>query len=226
YQLMKCFAAEASDHGAKLVYRSKVTGIERVNGGYRVTVEDASGTFCFRSRILINSAGLQSDRVAGMAGIDLDQVGYRLRYCKGQYFNAGKNGLVRHLVYPAPEPKGVGLGIHVTLDLEGRMLLGPDARYVDEIDYSVDMGQRRAFCDSVRRLLPSVDCERIEPEMAGIRPKLQGPGESFRDFIVRDEADRGLPGFINLVGIESPGLTASPAIARLVAELAIRAMNG
>lgn len=226
HQLMKSFAGKASENGAKLVYRSEVTGIEREKGGYRVAVRDASGPFCFHTRVLVNSAGLHADRVAAMAGIDPDSAGYRLHYCKGQYFSAGRNGLVGRLVYPVPEPKGAGLGVHVTLDLEGRMLLGPDAQYVKGIDYSVDGGQRQAFCDSARRLLPGIECERLQPEMAGIRPKLQGPGEAFRDFVIRDEKDRGLPGFIDLIGIESPGLTASPAIARLVAWLAARTLKG
>lgn len=224
YHLMRCFAGRARENGARLVYRSEVVGIQRRDNGYRVEVRDASGVFSFHTVVLVNSAGLQADRVAGIAGIDPDSAGYRLSYCKGQYFSAGGNGLVRRLVYPAPESKGAGLGVHVTLDLEGRMLLGPDAHYVTEIDYSVDDGQRQAFCESAMRLLPEIDCSQIQPEMAGIRPKLQGPGEEFRDFIIRDEADRGLPGFIDLIGIESPGLTASPAMARLVGSLAIRAL--
>ncbi|MDY6893341.1 MAG: FAD-dependent oxidoreductase, partial [Chloroflexota bacterium] len=110
-------------------------------------------------------------------------------------------------------------GIHATLDIERRMRLGPNARYVSEIDYTVDESQKEVFYRSVKAFLPFIDYDDLEPEMAGIRPKLQGPGESFRDFVIRHERDRGLPGFINLIGIESPGLTSSPAIARRVANM-------
>ena len=130
-----------------------------------------------------------------------------------------KSKLVKGLVYPAPEPKSTGLGIHVTPGLDGIVLLGPNARYVDRIDYSVDEQQKGAFHKSVARFLPMIAFEDLEPEMAGIRPTLQEPAGEFRDFIIQDERDKGLPRFINLVGIESPGLTSAPAIARYVERL-------
>jgi L-2-hydroxyglutarate oxidase LhgO len=118
-----------------------------------------------------------------------------------------------------PLPEATGLGIHTTFDLDGRMRLGPNTRYVDKLDYRVDSRHKKNFCDAVRRYLPMFDCSEIEPEMAGIRPKLQEPGGKIRDFVIRDESDKGLPGFINLIGIESPGLTSSPAIAEYVSSL-------
>jgi L-2-hydroxyglutarate oxidase LhgO len=161
---------------------------------------------------------LNSDKVAQLAGIDIDRAGYELFYCKGEYFSVGnrKNKLIKRLIYPVPQPSSGGLGIHATLDLEGRMRLGPDARYVKEIDYRVNESQRGLFYSSVKAFLPFIESDDLEPEMAGIRPKLQGPGDDFRDFVIRHEHDRGLPGFINLIGIESPGLTGSPAIAKYV----------
>jgi L-2-hydroxyglutarate oxidase LhgO len=118
-----------------------------------------------------------------------------------------------------PPAKITGVGIHVSFDLEGRMRLGPSIEYVDSLDYAVDSRHKQLFYDSVRRFLPSIEYNDLEPEMAGIRPKLQGPGEDIRDFVIRDESDKGLPGFINLIGIESPGLTAAPAIAGYVSGL-------
>ncbi len=115
-----------------------------------------------------------------------------------------------------PDPSTGGMGIHASLDLEGRMRLGPNARYVNEIDYKVDESQKGLFYRSVKAFLPFIEDDDLEPEMAGIRPKLQGPGDDFRDFVVRHELDKGLPGFINLIGIESPGLTSAPAIAKHV----------
>ena len=121
------------------------------------------------------------------------------------------------LVYPVP--RQAGLGIHITPDIEGRIRLGPSDHYVDDIDYKVDETQKELFYNSVRRFLPQLNLEDLEAEMAGIRPRLQAPGETFRDFVIADEHEKGLPGLINLIGIESPGLTASPAIARHVADM-------
>ena len=124
---------------------------------------------------------------------------------------------MKRLIYPVPSDKSEGLGIHVTLDMCGRMKLGPNARYVGKIDYMVDHSQKKSFYESVVRFLPFIEYDDIEPDQSGIRPKLHAADGSFRDFIIRHEIDNGLPGFINLIGIESPGLTASPSIARYVA---------
>lgn len=221
YALMRFFLGRAKEKGAEIAYVSKVIGIERLPDGYRVMVENGSGTFPFKTEVLINCAGLLSDRIAQLAGIDIDQAGYKLHYCKGEYFSVGssKSGLVKRLIYPVPESGAGGMGIHNVFDVEGRMRLGPNVRYVNELDYKVDESQKGAFYDSVKSFLPFIEYNDLEPEMAGIRPKLAGPGEGFRDFIIRHEQDRGLPGFINLIGIESPGLTSSPAIAELVEDL-------
>lgn len=218
YALMRFFLGRAKEKGTEIAYRSKVIGIERLPDGYRVMVENGSGTFPFKSEVLINCAGLHSDKIAQLAGIDIDRAGYKLHYCKGEYFSVGssKSRLVKRLIYPVPVPGAGGMGIHNVFDIEGRMRLGPNARYVNEIDYKVDESQKGAFYDSVKSFLPFIEYGDLEPDMAGIRPKLAGPGEGFRDFVIRHEQDKGLPGLINLIGIESPGLTSSPAIAELV----------
>jgi len=218
HTLMRYFLNKAQEAGTKIAYKSNVIGIEKLSDGYEVTVENGSGSFMFKTEILINCAGLSSDRIAQLGGIDVNKAGYKLFYCKGEYFSVGnrKNRLIKRLIYPVPQPVSGGLGIHATLDIEGRMRLGPDARYVDEIDYGVDESQRGLFYSSVKAFLPFIESDDLEPEMAGIRPKLQGPGDDFRDFVIRHEKDRGLPGLINLIGIESPGLTGSPAIAKYV----------
>jgi L-2-hydroxyglutarate oxidase LhgO len=222
HALMEYFAARAKEGGAEIACGKKVVGIEKLSDGYKVTVEeDEKDKFSFVTHILINCAGLYCDKIAKLAGVDVDKAGYRLHYCKGEYFSvgSGKNKLVKRLIYPMPEVKGTGLGVHATLDLEGRMRLGPNAEYVDSIDYSVDSRHKDEFYNSARGMLPFIEYQDLEPEMAGIRPKLQGPGEDVKDFVIRDETDKGLPGFINLIGIESPGLTSSPAIAGYVAGL-------
>lgn len=219
--LMKFFLGKAKDKGAEVVYRAEVTGITKEKDGYCVTVQDSGGAFTFFTRVLINCAGLHADKVAAMAGIDLKEAGYQLHYCKGEYFSVGggKSRLVKRLVYPVPLPEVTGVGIHVTLDLDGRMRLGPGVEYIREIEYTVDEKKRHLFYEGVKRFLPALELSDLEPEMAGVRPKLQGPGDRQKDFIIHHEEDKGLPGLINLIGIESPGLTASPAIAKMVGEI-------
>jgi L-2-hydroxyglutarate oxidase LhgO len=218
HALMKHFIGRARENGAQIAYLTEVVGIEKVSGGYRVSVSDGEGGFSFITRVLINCAGLSGDKVAALAGIDIAKAGYKISYCKGEYFSVGngKNRLVSRLIFPVPQPKFAGLGIHVALDLDGRMRLGPGIEYVDSIDYAVDGGHQQLFYDAAKYLLPFIEYDDLEPETAGIRPKLQQPGEDIKDFVIREESDSGLPGFINLIGIESPGLTAAPAIAEYV----------
>ena len=221
HALMKYFIAKATEGGVQIAYQTKAVAIEKLADGYKVTVEDSTGGFSFTTRVLLNCAGLHCERVAELAGIDIAKAGYKLHYCKGEYFSVagGKGKLVRRLIFPVPLPKVTSVGVHVTFDLEGRMRLGPGIEYVDSLNYAVNNQHQQLFYDSVRKFLPFIEYDDLEPEMAGIRPKLQGPDEDTRDFVIRDEADKGLPGFINLVGIESPGLTASPAIAEYVLSL-------
>lgn len=226
--LMKFFIAKASGGGAQIAYQTKVVGIEKVSDGYEVIVEDGTERLSFITSVLINCAGLCCDKVAALAGIDIAKAGYQLHYCKGEYFSVGngKNTLVKRLIFPLPQAGATGLGIHVSLDLEGGMHLGPSAHYIDNIDYTVTSEHKQLFYDSVKGFLPFIDYRDLEPEMAGIRPKLQAPGGDTRDFVIREESDKDLPGFINLIGIESPGLTACPAIAKYVARLVEELLSG
>jgi L-2-hydroxyglutarate oxidase LhgO len=221
YGLMQYFIARAVEGGAQIAYQSRVVGIEKSADGYEVTVEDSGGKSSFFTRVLINSAGLYSDKIAELAGIDTNGTGYRLHYGKGEYFSlkSHQDTQVSRLIYPVPPSDIAGVGIHITSDLEGRVRLGPSIQYVDKLDYSVDNRHKKLFYQSAKRLLPAIDYDDLEPEMAGIRPKLQEAGRGFRDFVISEEGERGLPAFINLIGIESPGLTAAPAIAEYVAGL-------
>lgn len=214
HSLMKHFYNEAASRRVMFAFGSEADRIEKEKEGFTVRVgrED----YRFSSRVVINCAGLASDRVAAMAGLDIDRLGYRLRYCKGSYFSYAGPSPVRTLVYPLPQDALTGLGVHATIDLGGRLRFGPDTEYVDSIGYSVDKGRRDGFFESASRIIRGLEKDAFLPEMAGIRPKLQGPGEGVRDFVIADETGNGLPGLINLIGIESPGLTAAPAIARMV----------
>ncbi len=223
--LMRTLNGLARERGADFIFDAEVGGLEQTAGGFRVTVSDREGTSTFESALVINAAGLNSDRVAGLAGIDIDHAGYRLHHNKGEYFsvNCPDGAPVSRLVYPLPEQAGVG--IHVCVTIDGKVRLGPSTRYVDEIDYRIDETEKESFHRSVRRFLPGLRLQDLTPDFAGIRPKLQGPDDDFRDFVITDEASRGLPSLINLIGIESPGLTSSPAIARRVAEMARRLLG-
>lgn len=216
YLLMRSFYGRAKENGADFIYNAEVIGIDKTPHGYKVSVKDREGVSTVVARVVVNAAGLFSDRVAQMAGINIEKAGYKLYFCKGEYFSLSPRlgHLVNRLVYPVPEQAGVG--VHVTLSLNGTIRLGPNVKYVDTIDYSVDEHDRTDFYRAAHRYLPAIEPDDLIADFAGIRPKLQGPGEGFRDFIIREESDKGLPGLIDLIGIESPGLTSSPAIAKHV----------
>lgn len=218
--LMDHFYREARRKAGQdpLVLDTEVTGITKTGGGYVVEMRTGGDPFKIEAGVVINSAGLYADRVAEMAGIDLDGAGYRIHWCKGDYFSLRGRPPATMLVYP-PEPKDkTSLGIHSVPDLTGRTKFGPNAYYVKEVGYQVE-SDREPFWGDVVRYFPTVGLDDLHPDMSGIRAKLQGPGQPARDFVIRHEEDRGLPGLINLIGIESPGLTSSPAIAEMVAAM-------
>ena len=215
--LMRSFYHHAEAAGATVVFRSEVTDIQYDGSNYEVEIN--SGEYRFLSAILVNCAGLHSDRIAKLAGINIDAKGYRLKYCKGDYFSISPSPGFRHLVYPVPVKNHEGLGVHATIDLNGRVRFGPDVEYVSVLNYAVREEKRESFYRAIRSYLPSLRLETLSPDMSGIRPKLQGPGEPERDFVIADERESGLPGLINLIGIESPGLTSCITIARRVHSL-------
>ena len=214
--LMDALLHDARSKGATFQSSAEVVGLEKVSGGFRISIRTPGGVETFTSERVINAAGLDSDTVAGLCGIDLDAAGYRQHYCKGSYFAVApaKSGVLSRLVYPVPTT--VSLGVHALIDVAGRVRFGPDAEFLKERDqdYRVDPAKRPAFAQGVRRLVPSLRDDDLSPDISGIRPKVQGPSDPPRDFVIRDESDRGLPGLVNLVGIESPGLTSCLAIAR------------
>jgi L-2-hydroxyglutarate oxidase LhgO len=219
--LMDAFLAEARRHGAILQPRAELVAIERRDRDYRLVLRTPEGDEELTSERVVNAAGLESDTVAALAGIDVAAAGYRLHWWKGSYFavTGAKARLVSRLVYPVPTH--VSLGVHAVVGLDGRLRFGPDAELLPQrrMDVAVDEGRRAEFAAAVRRLVPAIDEEDLSPDIAGIRPKLQGPGDGFRDFVIAEESARGLPGLVSLVGIDSPGLTSSPAIAEEVERL-------
>ena len=211
----------ARESGALLQPRAEVTGLAREGAEWRLTVREGDEEGTLTAERVVNAAGLEADTIAGLAGIDVEAAGYRQHYWKGSYFSvrSSKARIVSRLVYPVPGH--VSLGVHAVIGLEGRLRFGPDADYLPDraLDYRVDESKRAAFGAAVRRLVPDLADEDIDPDMAGIRPKLQGPGQAVRDFVIAEEAGRGLPGLVSLIGIDSPGLTSALSIAEEVATL-------
>ncbi|NMD01217.1 MAG: FAD-dependent oxidoreductase, partial [Bacteroidales bacterium] len=165
--------------------------------------------------------GLYSDKISEMVGINDES--YKLHYWKGEYFSVGngKNKQIKHLVYPVPHQNNTGLGVHATLDINNRMKLGPNAIYLPDrnIDYKVDKNHLESFYLASKKYLPFIELEDLQADQSGIRPKLQKPNDAVRDFIIKNEEDKGFLNFINLIGIESPGLTSCLAIAKKVKEI-------
>ncbi len=212
--LMQHFYRQVARHNTQFVFNTAVTGIAQRNGRYLIETRTVDGEpFTLETDLVVNSAGLHSDEIARLAGFN-----YQLHWCKGCYFSVdqAKAHFCSHLIYPAVGEHSVSLGVHVGFDLTGRMRLGPDAHYIDRVeDYSVPIELKREFYEAAHRYLPFLEFEDLAPEMSGIRPKLQGPGQPSADFVIRED----LPQFVNCIGIDSPGLTSSPAIGAYVKSL-------
>ncbi|MCK9996444.1 MAG: NAD(P)/FAD-dependent oxidoreductase [Candidatus Krumholzibacteria bacterium] len=231
----RAYARMATERGAQVLSGSRVTGLERFQNGWEVTITPTGDRrregWRHTSRIVINAAGLWADRVAALAGIDIEGRGWVQHLTKGNYFavNNAHDGRIKSLIYPVPPAEGTSLGVHVCLDLAGQMKLGPDLEtmmndprdtntsLVDfDLDYRVDPRRQASFYEDAKRFLPWLEFGDLTPAMCGFRPKLAVTG--FEDFAIRRESD-DFGGLINLVGIESPGLTSAPAIAVAVADL-------
>jgi len=172
-----------------------------------------------RARLVVNAAGLWApDLAARFAGLAAPHVP-TARYAKGNYFALSGRVPFSHLIYPVPEE--AGLGVHLTLDMAGQARFGPDVEWVEpdadgRLDYRVDPARADAFYAEIRRYWPELPDGALQPAYSGVRPKLSGPGSPAQDFRLDGPAEHGVAGWVNLFGIESPGLTASLALARAV----------
>jgi L-2-hydroxyglutarate oxidase LhgO len=222
HSLMRFFEASAISNDANCVYNAEVDGLKRTSNGWIVSVrQGGSDEFQFLSSMVINCAGLDAWRIAEMAGIDIDSAGYRTNMRKGMYFRAMRKFELfpECLIYPVP-PLPDTVGIHTVQDTAGGMRLGPHFVPAKEIEYSVDESLHNFIYGECHKFLPFLGPEDIQADMAGIQPDLHKWGEPSKDFVIRHEIDRGLPGLINLINIGSPGLTSSPAIGRKVCGMA------
>ncbi|WP_143323152.1 NAD(P)/FAD-dependent oxidoreductase, partial [Candidatus Pelagibacter communis] len=187
-----------------LIYNTEVTDIIHTDDLYEVYFKDSS--YIAESKIIINSAGLWCDKISAMVGIN----DYKLHYCKGEYYKTSKyRNEIKSLIYPLPNE--LSLGIHIVLHLDGTLGFGPNAYYIDKINYMIDSTHKQEFLKHINTYM-ELDQENLFEDFTGIRPKIQDDGESFRDFIIINESEKGYNNFINLIGIDSPGLTSSLAL--------------
>ncbi len=212
--LMRALRMDAEAAGAAVVLKSPVLGGLDTTGGLRVEV-GGSEPMALVARQVFNCAGLGAQAVArGFAGVRPGSVP-PLHLSKGSYFALSGPAPFSRLVYPVPD--GSHLGVHLTLDLAGQARFGPDLEWVDQEDYGVDPRRADGFYAEVRKYWPDLADGSLQPAYAGMRPKLHGPGEPAPDFVIQREDGHGVPGLVNLFGIESPGLTACLALAAEVA---------
>ena len=220
HDYMNALLGDFEANGGLLSTQSKVTQISRHSRGFRVTVRGQSdqSEFEMTAKCVINAAGLGAQAIASAVHEFPSSAVPKLFYCKGNYFAMAGRNPFNHLIYPAPPANGAGLGIHATIDLGGQVKFGPDVEYVTEANFEVSTAALPEYYRAIRRYFPALKSDSLNPSYAGIRPKIQAPGEPAADFLIREESDLGFPHLVNLFGIESPGLTASLAIARLVAQ--------
>lgn len=215
HALMLAYLGDAEAHGAMLALKSAFQKAVVGKEGIEVHV---AGAEPFVARTLVNSAGLRAPSVAkAMEGYPAELAPREL-YAKGNYYSLNRRSPFRRLVYPVPEPGG--LGVHITLDLAGQARFGPDVEWVERISYEVDPHRAERFYAAIRRYWPALPEGSLSPGYAGIRPKTSGPNEPASDFEIQGPRRHGIAGLVHLFGIESPGLTASLALAqRVMAEL-------
>ena len=214
--LMASLAAEAENHGAVIALRHRVTHIDCRPGRFTLTVEGPDQPFRLRAERLINAAGLNAVPLTGLMDGLPEKHRPEQRFAKGHYFKLRGKPPAERLIYPLPDADG--LGVHLTLDLAGGARFGPDVEWVDRPDYQVDESRRESFEQAVRRYWPGLPGGALQPDYAGVRPKLWLNGAPYRDFLIQDQGEHGIDGLVNLLGIESPGLTAALALAERLKE--------
>ena len=214
--LMLAYLGEAEAHGAMLAFNSPVIG-GRITGETITLDVGGADPMSLACRTVVNAAGLHAQRIArSIVGIPSQSIP-PAHLAKGNYFSLAAKPPFSRLIYPVPEPGG--LGVHITIDLAGQARFGPDVEWIDRIDYNVDPRRADKFYAEVRRYWPELPDGSLQPAYSGIRPKLGPAGTPAADFMIQGPREHGVAGLVNLYGIESPGLTASLAIAASVAEL-------
>ncbi len=207
---MLALLGDAEDHGAALALRAPFVRAERTESLFAVAVGGAEPT-SVTCAALVNAAGLAASRVAEAIATESEWRAPETRYAKGNYFALRGRSPFERLIYPAPHAHG--LGVHLTFDLAGQVRFGPDVEWIDAVDYTVDPRRSEGFAEAIRSYWPAMPDDGLVPAYAGVRPKLGGPHDRAADFRVDGPEAHGIEGLVHLFGVESPGLTASLAIA-------------
>ena len=209
--------ADLQQKGVTVSFNAKVENINKLNKGFSVQV-NSEESYSVDAETVINCAGLNAVDIASRTE-DLNQdLVPEAYYGKGHYFQLnGNHPFKKHLVYPLPAKDS--LGVHVSLDISGKVRFGPDLTWVEELDYSFDETLKEKFIESIKIYWPNLNPEKLTPDYTGIRPKIYGPGGKTADFLLQTSKEHKLEGLINLLGIESPGLTASLSIAKKVSSI-------
>ena len=210
HQYMATLLQLAEQQGVLYSPNTQFMDANKTDNGFNIRVNTHEGDFDFRSQYLINSAGLHATEVAAkISNSPIPQ--YHL--CRGHYFSYQQKSPFSHLIYPIPNKNTAGLGIHATLDLAGQVRFGPDVEFIETLDYSGNEERKQHFIRAIRPYFPKLNPDKLAFNYCGIRPKLTGPNEAAADFMIQTRSQHNIEGLINLFGIESPGLTASLAIA-------------
>ena len=218
HALMMALEGEIEAHGGAVLLKSGVSNLEASHQGLRFQ----SGGEVFECRTLVNSAGLWAGELLKQSRLrrSLQKTAPHIRFAIGHYYAYPGKSPFNHLIYPVPG--NASLGTHATNDLGGGVRFGPDFRWVESIDYGFDDSRKGEFVEAIQRYYPALEPGKLSPGYTGIRPKLAGPGEPPMDFRIEGEREHGVPGLVNLFGMESPGLTACLAIGDYVREVASR----
>ncbi len=204
--------------GGMVALNAHVRRAQVIDDGIALTVETPGETMCLRTRTMVNAAGLFAPEIARSITDFPQHLVPQDYYAKGNYFSLSTKAPFSHLIYPVPD-ESAGLGVHLTLDLAGQARFGPDVQWVNSLDYDVDPARARLFYPAIRRYWPGLPDGSLIPGYSGIRPKIQAPGESAKDFLILGPKDHGIRNLVHLFGIESPGLTSSLAIADHVSKI-------
>ena len=220
HSYMQTLLTLAQQQGVLFSPNTQFLQAEKKSNGFEITLNTQDGQYQLQCRSLINSAGLQAPYIANnIDALDKKHIA-KHHYCRGHYFSYQSRAPFSHLIYPVPSKNTVGLGIHATLDMSGQVRFGPDAQYIDSIDYDFNdhnqTARKEQFIAAIKQYYPDLESHKLQPSYSGIRPKLSAAGEAAKDFMIQTDNDHNIAGLINLFGIESPGLTASLAIADYV----------
>ncbi|SEL56665.1 L-2-hydroxyglutarate oxidase LhgO [Colwellia chukchiensis] len=214
HSYMQSLLAEIESNGGTYACQSEVYSVQANRQGFTVQLHSQGEEISIQCAILINCAGLHATRVAKTIEAMPSQYIPTIHYCRGHYFSYHTKSPFQQLIYPIPSANG--LGIHASLNTADQLKFGPDTQYINQLDYHVDLELKAKFVAAIRQYFPNLDASKLQPDYAGIRPKLQAENEGFKDFLIQDSNEHGVNGLINLFGIDSPGLTSSLAIARYV----------